>query len=214
MNVWDDRAEAYRASALHRDGADLDLLVEWCEPGDGVSALDVATGGGHVARRLREAGCAVVTCDASPGMEPDVVCRAEALPFDDASFDVVVTRIAAHHFEDIRQAVHELARVSSRLVVVQDLRYVDDAVERAERIRDPSHVRAYSEGEWLGFLHDAGLEVELSERFERRAPFHHWLSLTGCEGEDARRVRELFGDRIVGDELRISHILLKARSTI
>mgnify|MGYP003289496345 CR=1 FL=1 len=33
---------------------DLDLLVEWCEPGEGVKALDVATGGGHVARRLRE----------------------------------------------------------------------------------------------------------------------------------------------------------------
>ena len=40
----------------HREGADLDLVVEWCEPAEGVKALDVATGGGHVARRLRELG--------------------------------------------------------------------------------------------------------------------------------------------------------------
>ena len=39
------------------------------------TALDVATGGGHVARRLREAGLQVVTTDPAPGMQPDVVCR-------------------------------------------------------------------------------------------------------------------------------------------
>ena len=48
--------ELYRTSDAHREGPDLDLLVEWAEPGPGVTALDVATGGGHVARRLREAG--------------------------------------------------------------------------------------------------------------------------------------------------------------
>ncbi len=211
MNVWDDRAEAYRASMLHRDGADLDLVIEWCEPGPGVTALDVATGGGHVARRLREAGCTVVTCDASPGMEPDVVCRAEELAFDDSSFDVAVNRIAAHHYEDVPRAVHELARVSRGLVVIQDLAYVDDDVERAEKIRDASHVRAYSEDEWLGFLRDAGLEVEQSERFERRAPFAYWLSLTDCEGEDAERVSALLAHRIDDGELRTSHVLFKAR---
>ena len=36
-------------------GADLDLVVEMCNPHEGVKALDVATGGGHVARKLRDA---------------------------------------------------------------------------------------------------------------------------------------------------------------
>ena len=49
-------AQAYRESETHRDGADLDLLVEWCEPGEGVKALDVATGGGHVARSAARGG--------------------------------------------------------------------------------------------------------------------------------------------------------------
>ena len=51
-DVWSQRADAFRESPTHREGPDLDLLVEWCEPGPEVKVLDVATGGGHVARRL------------------------------------------------------------------------------------------------------------------------------------------------------------------
>ena len=60
-DLWSDRAQAYRDSATHARGDDLDLVVEWCDPGPDVTVLDVATGGGHVARRLREAGAQVVT---------------------------------------------------------------------------------------------------------------------------------------------------------
>ena len=111
-DVWSERAEAFRQSATHREGPDLDLVVDWCEPGEGVNALDVATGGGHVARRLREAGCDVVSVDPAPGMQPTVVARAEDIPFADDSFDVVACRIAPHHFEDVRAAIAEMARVS------------------------------------------------------------------------------------------------------
>ena len=55
-DVWSQRADAFRESPTHREGPDLDLLVEWCEPGPDVKVLDVATGGGHVARRLRDGG--------------------------------------------------------------------------------------------------------------------------------------------------------------
>ena len=66
-----------------RVGEDLDLIVEWARGAR--TALDVATGGGHVARRLREAGLKVVSADPAPGMRPEVVCRAEDLPFADAA---------------------------------------------------------------------------------------------------------------------------------
>ncbi len=95
---WSERLAAYRESPGHRAGDDLDALIALCEPGPGVTALDVATGGGHVAGRLRAEGCDVTTCDAAEGMEPDVMCPAEELPFADASFDVVACRIAPHHF--------------------------------------------------------------------------------------------------------------------
>ena len=78
---WSERAQLYRDSKAHSEGADLDLVVEWAAGLE--SAIDVATGGGHVARRLREAGLQVVSCDPSPGMQPDVICFAEDLPFAD-----------------------------------------------------------------------------------------------------------------------------------
>src|SRR5881409_4092937 len=119
-DLWSERAERYRRSAIHSEGEDLDLVVEWCAPAPGVTVLDVATGGGHVARRLREAGAEVVTVDAAPGMQPDVIAPADHLPFADASFDAVACRIAAHHFPDILAAVKEMARVARDRVVIED----------------------------------------------------------------------------------------------
>jgi len=199
VSAWSERAEAYRQSPGHREGADLDLLVEWCEPAEGVKALDVATGGGHVARRLREAGCQVVTLDPSPGMQADVLAPAEHIPFEDGAFDVVVTRIAPHHFEDIRAAVAELERVSNRLVVVEDTLYSSDQHEQAEKLRDPTHVRSYTEDEWRELLTEAGLEVEQVECLEKEHPLDDWLARTGCEGAEAERVRELLADRMNDD---------------
>ena len=199
MTTWSDRAEAYRESATHREGPDLDLLVEWCEPAEGVKALDVATGGGHVARGLREQGCEVVTLDPSPGMRADVLASAEDMPSEDGAFDVVVTRIAPHHFEDIRAAVDEMARVSNRLVVIEDTLFSSDEHEEAEKLRDPTHVRNYTEDEWREFLADAGLEVEQAECFQKEHPLDEWLARTGCTGADAARVRELLADSITAD---------------
>jgi SAM-dependent methyltransferase len=207
-SVWDERAEAYRVSDEHREGPDLDLLVEWA--GGARTALDVATGGGHVARRLREAGLQVVSCDPAPGMEPDVVCRAEDLPFADGSFDVVVSRRAAHHFDDARAAVAEMARVARRRVLVEDVLYDGEDAEEAHRIRDPSHVRAYSEAEWRDLLASAGLDVEALELFPDRAiAYEPWLERVGCRGEDAERVRELLGDRVDAGRVRMPGIALK-----
>jgi SAM-dependent methyltransferase len=199
VSTWSERAQAYRESPTHREGPDLELLVEWCEPGEGVKALDVATGGGHVARRLREEGCEVVTLDPSPGMRADVLARAEDLPFADGSFDVVASRIAPHHFEDIGAALAEMARVSNRLVVVEDTLYSSERHEEAERLRDPTHVRNYTEDEWREMLTGAGLEVEATECFEKTHPLDEWLARTGCTGEEAERVKELLADRMTSD---------------
>jgi len=131
-SVWDARAEAYRESDAHREGEDLELLVQWATGAR--TALDVATGGGHVARRLREAGLEVVTCDPAPGMRPDVICRAEHLPFADGSFDVVACRVAAHHFEDPEEAVREMARVTRDRVLVSDTVFMGERAEEARAI--------------------------------------------------------------------------------
>jgi SAM-dependent methyltransferase len=209
VSVWDERAEAYRQSQEHREGWDLDLIVEWAA-GAG-TALDVASGGGHVARRLREAEVEVVSSDPAPGMRPDVVCPAEDLPFADGSFEVVACRLAAHHFQDVEAGLGEMARVTRDLVLVVDNLRMGEADEEANRLRDPSHVRNYSEDEWHALFAGAGLEVVEARTLERRIEFEPWLERTGCVGEDAKRVRELVADRIEGSQLRLDRIALKGR---
>ncbi len=212
-DVWSQRADAFRESPTHREGPDLDLLVDWCGAGHDVKVLDVATGGGHVARRLREEGCTVITADPAPGMRPDVVAPAEELPFADGSFDVVTCRIAAHHFHDVRRAVAEMARVSRRLLVIEDNVFRGEHVEEAERLRDPTHVRCYSEDEWKEMITAAGFEVEQLEHFARRQSAAAWLERVETPPETAARIRELLADEIEDGLLGFASIVLKARKS-
>ena len=207
-DVWSERADVYRGLADQQAGDDLELLVSWAE---GETALDVATGGGHTANRLREGGFDVVTLDPAPGMRADVRARAEEIPFADDSFDVVTCRIAPHHFEDVRAAVAEMARVARRLVLIEDTLYEDETVEEAERLRDPTHVRSYSEAEWRDLLESVGLSVEEVRVLAKARPLESWLDRVGCAGDEADRVKELIAEHVEGDQYVDRKILLRAR---
>jgi SAM-dependent methyltransferase len=213
--MWSSRAEAYRSSTTHASDGDLDTVVEMCNPHERKRFLDVASGGGHVARRLREHGAEVVTLDPSPGMRADVLAPAEHIPFADGSFDCVVTRIAPHHFTSIGEALGEMARVSNRELVIEDTLYSSEEHEQAEKLRDPTHVRSYSEEEWRALLEDAGVEVERVEYFEKTHDTEEWLARCDCTGEDAVRVRALL--RPVSSEdgrtWRDTKILIKGRKS-
>jgi SAM-dependent methyltransferase len=208
-DVWSERADAYRTSQTHASGADLDLVVEWCAPAEGVTVLDVATGGGHVARRCREAGAEVVTVDAAPGMQPDVVAPADHLPFADSSFDTVVCRIAAHHFPDALAAVKEMARVARERVVIEDNTFTSESAEEADRLRDPSHVRNYSIDEWRGFFAAAGLEIADEAPMVRDTDFADWLDRTETPEEERARIEELLAGRVHDGRLDLPTVVLK-----
>src|SRR4029079_3322625 len=125
--------------------------------------LDVACGPGIVVEALARDAGGVVGCDLTPEMLEKarqrcaaakltnvrfVPGRAEALPFEDAEFDVVVSRSALHHFLDPAATLREMARVlrpGGRMVTV-DVMASEDPAEAAlhnalEILRDPSHVR-------------------------------------------------------------------------
>jgi SAM-dependent methyltransferase len=208
-DVWNERAEAYRQSAIHAGGEDLDLVVAWCEPAADVTVLDVATGGGHVARRLREAGASVVTVDPAPGMRADAIAPADHLPFADSSFDAVACRLAAHHFPDVLAAVKEMTRVARNRVVICDNTFVSESSEEADRLRDPSHVRNYGVAEWHSFFELAGLEVADERFMHRPLEITPWLERVECRGADAQRVRELLGDRIVDDVMPLPTLVIR-----
>ena len=207
-DTWSGRAEAYRHSDAHSQGRDLELFAEWAE---GEKALDVATGGGNVARVLQEAGLDVVTIDSAPGMRPTVISRAEEIPFADSSFDVVACRVAAHHFENPGGALKEMARVTRGLVLLSDNLFLGEDGEEADKLRDPTHVRNYSEEEWREMFEAAGLEVEAYELEDKRIDFGAWLARSGTPEEDRPRIRELLADRVEDGKLRLARAIFKGR---
>ena len=209
-DVWSERARLYRESEAHREGVDLDLVVAWSSGAE--TALDVATGGGHVAGRLREAGINVVTLDPAPGMVADVVSRGEDLPFAVSSFDVVACRVAAHHFEDVEKAIFEMARVSRDRVIVVDNLFLDERAEEADRIRDPTHVRNYTEQEWRALFESVGLRIDELRRLPKPVEIEPWLERAGTPAADAARVRELLADRIEGGWITLDRIAILGRT--
>ncbi len=178
-------ASAYVTSATHAQGADLARLVALAAPTGGEHLLDIATGGGHTALAFAPYVRSVVASDLTMAMLNAArqhlatknitnigYCRAaaEALPFASASFDLVTCRIAAHHFADVSAFVAEAARVlrpGGRLLIADHIGLEDtelDAfMDRFERWRDPSHVRAYSYSEWHTLCAAANLRVDHTE---------------------------------------------------
>jgi ubiquinone/menaquinone biosynthesis C-methylase UbiE len=143
--------------------------LAWVEPLDtGMIVLDVACGAGHAAEQAAPLVRQVVGIDITPallrlGSErvraaglDNVLFQegdANALPFLDDSFDVVVCRSSLHHFPDPRRAVAEMARVcrpDGRVVVSDMIAPSTDVRERFDELHrhiDPSHVRALMERE-------------------------------------------------------------------
>jgi SAM-dependent methyltransferase len=113
--------------------------------------------------------------------------RAEALPFGDGSFDVVVSRSALHHFADPQAALREMARVvrpGGRVVTVDVMASEspeDAALHNAlEALRDPSHARMLPKSELRAALARAGLEIEDSVEWTNHRQFEEWLRIANA----------------------------------
>ncbi|MCP6640311.1 class I SAM-dependent methyltransferase, partial [Klebsiella pneumoniae] len=72
----------------------------------------------------------------------------------------------AHHWHDVGQALREVKRVlkSGGVIIVMDVMSPchpvrDVWLQTVEALRDTSHVRYYSSGEWLRLATEAGLVV-------------------------------------------------------
>jgi ubiquinone/menaquinone biosynthesis C-methylase UbiE len=103
-----------------------ELLIEALDVHSTERVLDVATGSGNAALAAARRGCEVVGVDYVPGLldrarrradaegleATFVVGDAEALPFEDGSFDVVSSVFGAMFAPDQEQTANELARVA------------------------------------------------------------------------------------------------------
>jgi SAM-dependent methyltransferase len=205
-------AAGYVTSAHHARGDDLTLLVAQAGDVAGAKALDVATGGGHTALALARAGAEVIAADLTPAMLEQasafitrelgeaghvsfVEAAAEALPFEDGVFDLVTSRIAAHHFASPQRFVAEAARVlrpAAKLLLIDNVApeapEPADAMNRVEKLRDESHVEAYPVSRWVGWLAEVQLDLVHLSRWWVDKSVAAWLARANAGEAVARRL--------------------------
>lgn len=203
-------AAAYVSSATHATGEDLDRLIAVAAPRASERALDLGCGVGHTLRRIAPLVSFAVGADATLEMmhagRTNVVAApnaafaqsdATALPFADASFDLVTCRLAAHHFSHAGAAFREVARVlrrGGRFVLVDNCAPDDPALDafinELEALRDPSHVRNHTIDGWRTLLEGAGLQTSVeSELLTTKLTTEAWLERSQTPADRAAEVR-------------------------
>lgn len=185
----------YITSSTHAQGPDLDMLVEWLEPSKDMKILDIATGGGHVAKRLAPKVAHVFATDLTKTMLDQtaeflydfknidyIIADAEQLPFLDATFDVVTCRVAAHHFPRPQHFIAEVARVlkpGGKFMFIDniapDAEHLDIFINKLEKARDYSHVHEYTISEWKTMMAKNDLQLVQEHSWKKKLQFDEWV---------------------------------------
>lgn len=204
-------ADKYVTSESHAKGMDLPLLIHWLNPDPKWEALDIATGGGHVAKTLSPHVAKVVATDLTREMLTNtaqhlkptcsnmvfVVADAENLPFLDASFDVVTCRIAPHHFPRPQKFIEEIQRVlkTDGLFLMIDNVAPEEPqqshfLNTMELLRDESHVHCLSIQQWEKLMQSAGLTEVKSHHRKKTHHYPTWVERTANSQDQIQRVSE------------------------
>jgi ubiquinone/menaquinone biosynthesis C-methylase UbiE len=242
-----EHAQDYSRSQSHAQGADLGALIGALKPKKSEVALDVATGTGFTAVALAGAVGHVTGIDVTDEMlvQAGRLARetgrtnvrfelgdALKIGYPNSSFDIVTTRRATHHFENVPRFLREARRVlrsGGRLGIV-DMSPPEGAEafsNRIERLRDRSHVRAFTQAAWESMASKAGLRIQSSEILEESVTFERWLYPVEAGGREEQAIRRAWGSapanvkRLLGarfekgavQEWRKSRIVLVASKT-
>ncbi len=204
-----EHAQDYSKSQSHAQGADLDALIRALKPKKSEVALDVATGTGFTAVALAGLVGHVTGIDVTDEMLAQAVRLARErgrtnvrfelgdalkIGYPNSSFDIVTTRRATHHFEDVPRFLREARRVlrsGGRLGIV-DMSPPEGAEafsNRIERLRDRSHVKAFTQAAWRSMVSKAGLRIQSSEILEESVTFERWLYPVEAGGREEEAIR-------------------------
>jgi ubiquinone/menaquinone biosynthesis C-methylase UbiE len=111
----------YKAEQLHK------LEALWQTMSDlgirGNTLLDVGCGTGIASDFFAKKGFAVIGVDPSEkllekNIHPNFQGHAESLPFDNMTFDIVVSLTAIHNFNDVKKGLAEIKRVGKGIYVL------------------------------------------------------------------------------------------------
>nr|WP_321986192.1 class I SAM-dependent methyltransferase [uncultured Lichenicoccus sp.] len=208
------RAQAYVSSPTHSSGADLDQIEALLrETGGGSQVLDLGCGGGHVSFRAAPHVAQVVACDLTPSMLEAVAAEAQArglsnisirqaaaerLPFEDASFDRVLSRFSAHHWHGFEAGLREARRVlrpGGSAIFIDTVTpasgLLDTYMQAIEVLRDASHVRNYTLAEWVAALARSRLPVQDVTLRRLKLDFAAWIGRTRTEAARAQAILSL-----------------------
>jgi ubiquinone/menaquinone biosynthesis C-methylase UbiE len=210
-------AETYATSSYHASGPDLQALVQAAALAPTDEVLDLGCGAGHTALATAPHVMHVTAVDVTPDMLATAArlaqqrglsnitfqqADASQLPFDAARFDLVTSRVAAHHFADPSKALAEVRRVlkpGGRFVLV-DAISPEDAPQDTflnciEILRDASHVRDWRVSEWLRMLAESGLlEPTLVETFGIWLDGQEWVERMRTPATKVAMLRQLFAE--------------------
>lgn len=219
------QAVPFSTAPAIRDAQALQLLVEAAGTVTDDTVLDVACGPGLVACAFAAVARHVTGIDLTPAMldrarqlagEKQVtnvtfqVGDVIHLPFADASFSIVVSRFAFHHFRDPGAVLVEMKRVCrpGGRVVVADLTASSDpakaeAFHRMEILRDPSHARALTLVELRGLFARAGLGEPVATPWSFEVEVEALLARSFPDEGSAPAIRRMLADSVADDAMGV-----------
>jgi ubiquinone/menaquinone biosynthesis C-methylase UbiE len=219
------QARAFNTAAPIANEAALAMIVDAATPGPDDTVLDIACGGGLIARAFAPKVRHVTGIDVTPAMLDQARQAAAAqglgnltwdqgdvtrLPYADDSFSIVATRFSFHHFLEPAAALAEMVRVcepGGRIVVVDSAPSEDPekaaAFNRLEKLRDPSHARALPLSEMKSLFRAAGLGEPAVTHYELRDEVKNLLARSFPNPGDDVRITEMFHKSAIDDSLGI-----------
>lgn len=212
LDQFTRQALPFSRKMAHADG--LRLLVDAADTAPEDKILDVACGPGLVACAFahRADKGSVTGLDLTPAMLAEADRRGKALgltnlhwqlgsaydlPYAKDQFSLVVSRYSFHHFDQPELALSEMIRVcqpAGRLIIA-DFAIAPEslaAFNRMEKLRDPSHVHAFSTEAFLALCTAAGLTCTYHTYYSIDMELESQLAASFPREGDADRIREMF----------------------
>ena len=193
------QAVAMSESPVFNNRQALDRLVHACELSRRMRVLDVGCGPGIVSAELARQAGQVIGIDITPEMLDQARRRcaeaqlsnveflagpADRLPFEDRSFDVVVSRLTLHHVAQPSMVLREMARVAKPdgRVVLSDIVCSEQVAEAdlqnaLEVLRDPSHVRMLAGSVLRSLVQAQALTIQSEQTWDIPREAQEWLAI-------------------------------------